>query len=68
MISRYTEDRVKRLSLRRIRPYNYTVTCDKGHNYGMLNAPQREEKCCVWAMAEALLYEVERVHQKEIAP
>ena len=57
----YEESRRRTLSLKRIKPRHYNVLCDAGHNYGMINAPQRDSTCCVWAMAEALLYEVEHL-------
>ena len=42
----------------------YTIVCEKGHYYGMINAPQHDPLCCVEAMAEALANEVERLWEK----
>lgn len=57
----YQQDRQRELSLKRIASNHYKVVCNEGHSYGMLNAPQQDDLCCVRAMAEALVYEAERL-------
>ncbi|KKL20424.1 hypothetical protein LCGC14_2455580 [marine sediment metagenome] len=49
---------------KRLGPRSYTVVCEAGHYYGMLNAPQNDQICCVEAMAEALINEVERLWEQ----
>ncbi len=61
MKASYEKSRQQSLCLKRIGPKSYTVLCEVGHNYGMINSPQNDPMCCVWAMAEALLCEVERL-------